>query len=124
MCIQKIAFAFAFFGCFDAVQLFMWQRNLNLIYKISKMNGDNDSPINAFDSSNSRGEETPNSATITGKVKPRGGKGRQSFDSWNHFTKYQENGRMRAQCKYCPKNYTCDLNTNGITNMNKHIENQ
>ncbi|KAK3221760.1 hypothetical protein Dsin_008785 [Dipteronia sinensis] len=66
----------------------------------------------------------PNSAVVTWKVKLGGGKGRQSSDSWNHFTKYQENGRIRAQCKYCPKNYVCDSNTNRTTNMNKHIENQ
>ncbi|KAK3225357.1 hypothetical protein Dsin_005219 [Dipteronia sinensis] len=99
-------------------------RRTSLTQNFSEMNGDNDSPINGFDFSNSRGEETPNSALIIGEVKLGGEKGRQSSDSWNHFTKYQENGRMRAQCKYCPKNYACDSNTNGTTNMNKHIENQ
>ncbi|KAK2633775.1 hypothetical protein Ddye_028567 [Dipteronia dyeriana] len=31
---------------------------------------------------------------------------------------------MRAQCNYCPANYARDSNTNGTTNMNKHIDYQ
>ncbi|KAK3198395.1 hypothetical protein Dsin_021810 [Dipteronia sinensis] len=91
------------------------------------MNDDNVLPTNVVDSSSSKGEEAVQSgslerAPLKGNVKPIGGKGRQTSDSWNHFTKYQEDGRMRAQCKYCPKNYACDSNTNGTTKMNKHLE--
>ncbi|KAK3224957.1 hypothetical protein Dsin_004819 [Dipteronia sinensis] len=100
---------------------------INLLSRTRKMNDDNVLPTNVVDSSSSKGEEAVQSgslerAPLKGNVKPIGGKGRQTSDSWNHFTKYQEDGRMRAQCKYCPKNYACDSNTNGTTNMNKHLE--
>ena len=93
------------------------------------MNDDDVLPTNIVDSSSSKGDEAVGSgsleiAPLKGNVKPLalGGKGRQTSDSWNHFTKYQDNGRMRARCKYCSKNYACDSNTNGTTNMNKHLE--
>ncbi|KAK2647713.1 hypothetical protein Ddye_015202 [Dipteronia dyeriana] len=91
------------------------------------MNDDNVLPTNVVDSSSSKDEEalqsgTLETASLRRNVKPLGGKGRQTSDSWNHFTKYLEDGRMRAQCKYCPKNYACDSNTNGTTNMNKHLQ--
>ncbi|KAK0570470.1 hypothetical protein LWI29_001632 [Acer saccharum] len=100
------------------------------IFSIShrKMNDDDVLPTNIVDSSSSKGDEAVGSgslevAPLKGNVKPLalGGKGRQTSDSWNHFTKYQDDGRMRARCKYCPKNYACDSNTNGTTNMNKHL---
>ncbi|KAK0582279.1 hypothetical protein LWI29_023697 [Acer saccharum] len=101
------------------------------IFSIShrKMNDDDVLPTNIVDSSSSKGDEAVGSgslevAPLKRNVKPLalGGKGRQTSDSWNHFTKYQDDGRMRARCKYCPKNYACDSNTNGTTNMNKHLQ--
>ncbi|TXG60438.1 hypothetical protein EZV62_015011 [Acer yangbiense] len=93
------------------------------------MNDDDVLLTNVVDSSSSKDDETVGSgsleiAPLKGNVKPLalGGKGRQTSYSWNHFTKYQEDGRIRARCKYCPKNYACDSNTNGTTNMNKHLE--
>ncbi|KAK2634836.1 hypothetical protein Ddye_029628 [Dipteronia dyeriana] len=66
------------------------------------MDDDNVLPTNVVDSSSSKDEEALQSGyleitSLRGNVKPLGGKGRQTSDSWNHFTKYQENGRMRAQ---------------------------
>ncbi|KAK2641392.1 hypothetical protein Ddye_023155, partial [Dipteronia dyeriana] len=61
---------------------------------------------------------------IQEKLTTVGGKGRSRSDAWNHFTRYLDGGRMRAQCNYCPTNYACDSNTNGTTNMNKHIDYQ
>ncbi|KAK0595199.1 hypothetical protein LWI29_004436 [Acer saccharum] len=101
------------------------------IFSIShrKMNDDDVLPTNTVDSSSSKDDEAVGSgslevAPLKGNVKPLalGGKGRQTSDSWNHFTKYQDDGRMRARCKYCPKNYACDSNINGTTNMNKHLQ--
>ncbi|KAK0583489.1 hypothetical protein LWI29_037478 [Acer saccharum] len=88
------------------------------------MNDDNVLPTNVVNSPSSRSERTPNSDSVEKPPLEEKLKGRQSSDAWNHFTRYQEGGRMRAQCKYCPKNYACDSNTNGTTNMNKHIQKQ
>ncbi|KAK2646634.1 hypothetical protein Ddye_021829 [Dipteronia dyeriana] len=90
------------------------------------MNDDNVLPTNVG-SSSSLDEEALQSGSLEttpllGNVKPLDGKGRQTSNSWNLFTKYQEDGRMRAQCKYCPKNYVFNSNTNGTTNMIKHLQ--
>ncbi|KAK1591000.1 hypothetical protein Q3G72_000540 [Acer saccharum] len=68
------------------------------------MNDDDVLPTNIVDSSSSKGDEAVGSgslevAPLKGNVKPLalGGKGRQTSDSWNHFTKYQDDGRMRAR---------------------------
>ncbi|KAK2663701.1 hypothetical protein Ddye_002275 [Dipteronia dyeriana] len=97
------------------------------LHLLGKMNDDNVLPTNVVDSSSSKDEEALQSGSLEtvslrGNVKPLGGKGRQTSDSWNHFTKCLKDGRMRAQCKYCPKNYACDSNTNGTTNMNNHLQ--
>ncbi|KAL5808284.1 hypothetical protein ACOSQ3_028975 [Xanthoceras sorbifolium] len=61
-------------------------------------------------------------------VKPGGGKGRKTSDTWKHFTPYEEHetGRVRSRCNYCPQTYACDTGGNGssTTNMLRHINKQ
>lgn len=43
--------------------------------------------------------------------------------AWNHFTLYTDkNGKSRAQCKYCEKNYAAHTSKNGTSTMNSHLK--
>lgn len=47
---------------------------------------------------------------------------KERSDVWNHFTKFSdENGKPRAQCKYCPSHYSCDPKTCGTSSMRQHV---
>ncbi|KAK2649762.1 hypothetical protein Ddye_017251 [Dipteronia dyeriana] len=88
-----------------------------LFFRLQKMNDDIDNVVAV----NSESTEKPH---IQEKLKTVGGNGRSRSDAWNHFTRYLDGGRMRAQCNYCSANYASDSNTNRTTNMNKHIDYQ
>ncbi|KAL5794065.1 hypothetical protein ACOSP7_002659 [Xanthoceras sorbifolium] len=57
-------------------------------------------------------------------VKPGDGKGRKTSDAWNHFTPYEDGGRMKAQCNYCPQTYACGTGASGTSNMLRHTKKQ
>ncbi|KAL5779201.1 hypothetical protein ACOSQ2_009938 [Xanthoceras sorbifolium] len=57
-------------------------------------------------------------------VKPGDRKGRKTLDAWNHFTLYEDGGRMKAQCNYCPQTYACGTGASGTSNMLRHTKKQ
>lgn len=49
-------------------------------------------------------------------------KGRRA-EYWDHFWEYIENGKRRAECKYCDnKTFAADCNVNGSKNVKYHWE--
>ncbi|KAK4478969.1 hypothetical protein RD792_014476 [Penstemon davidsonii] len=41
---------------------------------------------------------------------------------WQHFHEYTKNGKVRAQCNYCEKNYACESRRNCTSGMNNHMK--
>ena len=41
---------------------------------------------------------------------------------WEHYLEYLENGKLRAECKFCEKTFAADGNLNGSKNVKNHAE--
>ena len=58
------------------------------------------------------------STVSTGKTSSK-----RKSDIWNEYDIYQdENGKDRAKCKFCPKNFAVGSNTHGTSNLRRHVE--
>ena len=42
---------------------------------------------------------------------------------WVHFRRFNVNGRQRAECNYCKKDYAADPGRNGTSTLNSHLRN-
>nr|GMD01483.1 zinc finger BED domain-containing protein RICESLEEPER 2-like [Ipomoea batatas] len=50
-----------------------------------------------------------------------GKKRRLSSDVWNHFTVIEIDGKDRAKCKYCHKNYVMGSHRYGTSTLSRHL---
>lgn len=72
------------------------------------------------DGQSNEGDGAPPNANapVTGKRKqyaPRSG-------AWKHFTKFQDaEGKKKAKCNYCGREYNCNSKLCGTTNLNNHL---
>uniref|UniRef100_A0A803M804 Transposase n=1 Tax=Chenopodium quinoa TaxID=63459 RepID=A0A803M804_CHEQI len=49
-------------------------------------------------------------------------KSKRKAEYWKYYLEYVENGKLRAECKFCPKTFAADGNLNGSKNVKNHAE--
>ncbi|XP_021759445.1 zinc finger BED domain-containing protein RICESLEEPER 1-like [Chenopodium quinoa] len=49
-------------------------------------------------------------------------KSKRKAEYWKYYLENVENGKLRAECKFCPKTFAADGNLNGSKNVKNHAE--